>query len=46
MYNKIFPKNTKELNTSFKNNNNNFNINTIKSLENYFKRLKKRLLLK
>ena len=37
---KYFPKNIKELNENFKNKNNNFKINSIKNLENYYKRLK------
>ena len=43
MYNNklYFPKNLKELNTSFEDKNNNFRINTIKSLTNYFNKLKK-----
>ena len=36
-----FPKNIKELNKSFENKNNTFKIDTIKSLTNYFKKLKK-----
>ena len=39
--NKIFPKNINELNKSFENKNNTFKIDTIKSLTNYFKKLKK-----
>ena len=38
-YNKIFPKNIKELNTPFKNKNNNFKIDSIKLLTNYFNKL-------
>ena len=41
MYKIYFPKNIKELNKNFENKNNNFKINSIKNLENYFKRLKK-----
>ena len=37
---KYFPKNIKELNENFKNKNNNFKINSIRNLENYFKKLK------
>ena len=37
---KYFPKNIKELNKNFENNNN-FKINSIKLLINYFKKLKK-----
>ena len=37
--NKIFPKNIKELNTPF--NKNNFKLDSIKSLINYFNKLKK-----
>ena len=41
-YNKIFPKNIKELNTPFNNDkNNNFKLDSIKSLINYFNKLKK-----
>ena len=39
MYKLYFPKNIKELNKNFENNN--FKINSIKNLENYFKKLKK-----
>ena len=35
-----FPKNIKELNKDFENKNNNFKINSIRNLENYFKKLK------
>ena len=35
-----FPKNIKELNRDFENKDNNFKINSIKTLENYFKKLK------
>ena len=38
-YNKIFPKNIKELDKSFENKNNKFKIDTIKLLTNYFKKL-------
>ena len=38
---KYFPKNIKELNINFENNNNNFKINSIELLTNYFKKLKK-----
>ena len=41
MYKLYFPKNIKELNKNFENKNNNFKINSIKNLENYFKKLKK-----
>ena len=41
MYKLHFPKNIKELNKNFENKNNNFKINSIKNLENYFKKLKK-----
>ena len=41
MYKLYFPKNIKELNKNFENKNNNFKINSIKILENYFKKLKK-----
>ena len=41
MYKLYFPKNIKELNKSFENKNNNFKINSIKNLENYFKKFKK-----
>ena len=37
----IFPKNIKELNTPF---NNNFKLDSIKSLINYFKKLKNKLI--
>ena len=40
MYKLYFPKNIKELNKNFENENNNFKINSIKNLENYFKKLK------
>ena len=40
MYKLYFPKNIKELNKNFENKNNNFKINSIKNLENYFKKLK------
>ena len=39
MYKLYFPKNIKELNK-----NNNFKINSIKNLENYFKKLKNKLI--
>ena len=39
--NKIFPKNIKELNTPFKNKSNNFKLDSIKSLIDYFNKLKK-----
>ena len=39
--NKIFPKNLKELNTNYENTNNNFKIDSIKSLTDYFNKLKK-----
>ena len=38
---KIFPKNISKLNTKYENTNNNFNIDSIKSLEDYFNKLKK-----
>ena len=38
---KYFPKNIKELNKNFINNNNNFEINSVELLTNYFKKLKK-----
>ena len=41
MYKLYFPKNIKELNKNFENENNNFKINSITNLENYFKKLKK-----
>ena len=41
MYKLYFPKNIKELNKNFENQNKNFKINSIKNLENYFKKLKK-----
>ena len=41
MYKLYFPKNIKELNKNFENKNNNFKINSIRNLENYFKKLKK-----
>ena len=41
MYKLHFPKSIKELNKNFENKNNNFNINSIKNLENYFKKLRK-----
>ena len=41
MYKLYIPKNIKELNKNFENKNNNFKINSIKNLENYFKKLKK-----
>ena len=41
MYKLYFTKNIKELNKNFENKNNNFKINSIKNLENYFKKLKK-----
>ena len=41
MYKLYFTKNIKELNKNFENENNNFKINSIKNLENYFKKLKK-----
>ena len=46
MYKLYFPKNIKELNKNFENKNSNFKINSIKinsikTLENYFKKLKK-----
>ena len=37
--NKIFPKYIKELNKNYKNKNNKFKIDAIKSLTNYFKKL-------
>ena len=37
---KYFPKITKELNKNFENENNNFKINSIELLTNYFKKLK------
>ena len=40
MYKLYFPKNIKELNKNFENRNDNFKINSIKNLENYFKKLK------
>ena len=40
MYELYFPKNIKELDRNFENENNNFKINSIKNLENYFKKLK------
>ena len=36
-----FPKNIKELNKNFEDKDDNFKINSIKNLENYFKKLKK-----
>ena len=39
-HNKIFPKNLKDLNKPFNNTNNKFELDTIKSLTNYFKKLK------
>ena len=39
--NKIFPKNVLELNKIFENKNNNFKIDSIKLLTNYFKKIKK-----
>ena len=41
MYRLYFPKSIKELNKNFENKNNNFKINSIKNLENYFKKFKK-----
>ena len=41
MYKLYFPRKIKELNNNFKNKNNNFKINSIKNLENYFKKFKK-----
>ena len=41
MYKLYFPKSIKELNQNFENKNNNFKINNIRNLENYFKKLKK-----
>ena len=41
MYRLYFPKNVKELNKNFEDKNNNFKINSVKNLENYFKKLKK-----
>ena len=38
MYKLYFSKNIKELNRNFENKNNNFKINSIKNLENYFKK--------
>ena len=35
---KIFPKNIEELGTTYEYKNSNFNINSIESLENYFKK--------
>ena len=42
MYELYFPKNIKELNKNFENKNNNFKINSIKNLENYFKKFFKK----
>ena len=39
--NKIFPRNIEELNTAYENKNNNFNMNSIESLKDYFNKLKK-----
>ena len=44
MYKLYFPKNIKELDKNFENKNNNFKINSIKNLENYFKKLKNKLI--
>ena len=44
MYKLYFPKNIKELNKNFENKHNNFKINSIKNLENYFKKLKNTLI--
>ena len=41
MYKLYFPKNIKELNKNFENKKSNFKINSIKNLENHFKKLKK-----
>ena len=41
MYKLYFPKNIKESIKNFENKNNNFKINSIKNLENYFKKFKK-----
>ena len=38
---KLFPKNIFDLIKKFENKNNNLKINTIKNIENYFKKLKK-----
>ena len=38
---KFLPRNILDLNKKFENNNNNFKINSIESLTNYFKKLKK-----
>ena len=40
MYKLYFPKNIKELNKNYENKNNNFRINSIENLENYFEKLK------
>ena len=47
MYNNrlYFPNNIEELNKSFENKNNKFKIDTIKSLTNYFKKLRKNKLI-
>ena len=39
--NQFFPKNIHELTKKFENRNNNFKIDSIKSLTNYFSKLKK-----
>ena len=41
MYKLYFPKNIKELNKNFENENHNLKINSIKNLENHFKKLKR-----
>ena len=41
MYKLYLPKNIKELNKKFQNKNNNFKIDSIKLLTNYFNKLKK-----
>ena len=41
--NQFFPKNIYELTKKFENENNNFKIDSIKSLTNYFSKLKKKI---
>ena len=41
---KYFPRNIKELNKNYENENNNFKINFIELLTNYFKKLKNKLI--
>ena len=41
---KFFPRNIKELNKNFENKNNNSKIDSVKNLENYFKKLKNKLI--